>query len=374
MAVAFDPAGERIVAGSRHLSLNSEHGSAWTHSLRVWDAGTGNPIHTLMGTDPHVEDPPPVFCVAFSPDGRRIVSGGSEKRAEEGTRIPIRGSESGRIKVVRPWIRGAVKVWDAETGREIRTLTGPEVAVCGVAYGERIVCVDRHNVISSWDPEEGHAILATLKSEGTSNSAGMSAFSADALRVASIGVASTDSPRIIVSILRLWDLSRHQTRTLRTHLRPAYRIALSPDGDRIACVGSGSTIRFLDREDYDGMKLWDFESGSAIGQRKDRPIPIPELKGDYLTVLSFSSDGSQLVAGTQYGAILLWDAKAGRLIRSFDGPPVPVRAVAFRPQGLRVASGGHKFRDSKSEGARNENGVLKFEDLIIWDIELPSNP
>jgi hypothetical protein len=57
-AVAFSPDGRRIVSGS------------WDNTLRLWDAASGQPIGSpLQG---HTNS---VISVAFSPDGRRIVSG-----------------------------------------------------------------------------------------------------------------------------------------------------------------------------------------------------------------------------------------------------------------------------------------------------------
>jgi WD40 repeat protein len=56
--VAFSPDGRRIVSGS------------WVNSLRLWDAASGKPIGPpLQG---HTDW---VWSVAYSPDGRRIVSG-----------------------------------------------------------------------------------------------------------------------------------------------------------------------------------------------------------------------------------------------------------------------------------------------------------
>ena len=60
--------------------------------MKLWEVATGKEIRTLSG---HTA---PVESVAFSPDGRRLVSGGSEP---------------------------AVKLWDPRTGQEVFTLNLP---------------------------------------------------------------------------------------------------------------------------------------------------------------------------------------------------------------------------------------------------------
>ena len=92
--VAFSPDGKQIVSGSDD------------NTVRVWDATTGQQSLTLKANSRYVSS------VAFSPDGKWIASGG--------------GNEGS--------LGGTVRVWDAASGQEILTLKRPAVAVTMVAF------------------------------------------------------------------------------------------------------------------------------------------------------------------------------------------------------------------------------------------------
>ncbi len=88
-SVAFSPDGKRIVSGS-----------SVDHTIKVWDAGSGAEVLTLPSDGP-------VFSVAFSPDGKRIISGS---------------------------MAGTVKVWDSATGAELMTLREHSDRIWSVAF------------------------------------------------------------------------------------------------------------------------------------------------------------------------------------------------------------------------------------------------
>jgi WD40 repeat protein len=95
------------------------------NTLKVWDAQTGQETLTLKGHSGEVTS------VSFSPDGKRIVSGGGEypKPAE-------------------------IKVWDAQTGQETLTLKGHSDVVTSVSFspdGKRIVSGSYDNTLKVWD-------------------------------------------------------------------------------------------------------------------------------------------------------------------------------------------------------------------------------
>jgi hypothetical protein len=73
---AYSPDGRRVVTGSKD------------RTARVWDAATGRELAVLRGHEDVLE------AVTFSPDGQRIVSTGADRTA---------------------------RLWDAEGGREVAT-------------------------------------------------------------------------------------------------------------------------------------------------------------------------------------------------------------------------------------------------------------
>ena len=72
--MAFSPDGRTIVSGSRD------------NKIKLWSVETGQEIKTLVG---HSDD---VNSVAFSPDGKTVVSGSKDNN---------------------------IKLWNAETGKKI---------------------------------------------------------------------------------------------------------------------------------------------------------------------------------------------------------------------------------------------------------------
>src|SRR5205823_10503026 len=68
--IAWTPDGKQIVTGSLD------------HTLKLWDANNGNAVREFKGfkeKDFEKGHRDGVFCVAFSPDGKQLVSGSSDR-------------------------------------------------------------------------------------------------------------------------------------------------------------------------------------------------------------------------------------------------------------------------------------------------------
>ena len=120
--------------------------------------------------------------------------------------------------------------------------------------------------------------------------------------------------------------SGNQLREFSGHTRTILSLAFSPDGQQILSSGWDGTIR-----------TWEVASGDNI-----RTIN----GGDgLLHSATWSPDGSRILScshvGTAGGAIRLWDALNGELLREFEDVTFQPFEVVLSPDGATALSGGH---------------------------------
>jgi len=192
-SVAFSPDGKRIVSGS----------GTPDNTVRVWDATSGQELLTLTGHMGQVDS------VAFSPDGKRIVSAGY-----------------------------SLKVWDATTGENTLTLTPPILYVNSVAFspdGKRIVSGSDDSMLKVWDATSGQE---TLTFKGHARLVNSVAFSPDGRRI----VSGSDDMTV-----KVWNATSGQEMlTLKGHAGIVLSVAFSPDGKRIVSSSGDGTTKVWD--------------------------------------------------------------------------------------------------------------------------------
>ncbi|KAE9401727.1 WD40 repeat-like protein, partial [Gymnopus androsaceus JB14] len=178
--VAYSPDGKEIVSGSSN------------ETVRIWSAETGFPIgEPLRG---HTAS---VWSVAYSPDGKLIVSGSHDKTvriwsAETGFPIgePLRGHTDSVLSMAyspdgKQIVSGSsdetVRIWSAETGFPIgEPLRGHTDSVWSVAYspdGKQIVSGSLDETVRIWSAETGFPIGEPLR--GHTDSVSSVAYSPD---------------------------------------------------------------------------------------------------------------------------------------------------------------------------------------------------
>ncbi|MBI1913775.1 MAG: protein kinase [Planctomycetes bacterium] len=226
---------------------------------------------------------PLIESVAFAPDSRRVLSSGFDN---------------------------TVRLWDAETGKELHRLTGHTGLVHGLAFsadGRRIVTSGSDGTVRLWDAQTGKEIKRFTGHSG--NVYGV-AMLPDGKQILSCGKDKT---------LRLWDVETgKEIRQLTGHSASVAALALTADGRRAVSVSGDATLRF-----------WEVATGKEL-QRLKMPQAVWSV--------AVSWDGRRALAGSTSGPVFLWDLDKGRLLRRQEDHWAGVRAVGFTPDGKRALS------------------------------------
>jgi WD40 repeat protein len=266
-----------------------------------------------------------VCCVAISRDGTRIVSGSADR---------------------------TVKVWNAQTGHEIRSFKGHTEAVSSVAIsgdGKRIVSGSADKTVKVWDATTGKKMLSFEKHTGevrtvaisrdgkriVSGSAdwtvkvwdtatGKEMLSLKALFVSSVAISS-DGTRIVSGstdcTATVWDAATGQEKlSLKGHTHHVLSVAISRDSKRIVTGSNDKTV-----------KVWDAASGKVILSLKGHTDPVSSV--------AVSGDGTRIVSGSVDKTVKVWDAATGKELLSLKGHTHHVTSVAISRDGKRIVSG-----------------------------------
>ena len=284
----------------------------------------------------------------FSPNGKTIASGSADKTvrlwdANTGTLLKTLTEHTGDVHSVQFSPNGktiasassdkTVRLWDASTGTLLKTFTGHIGEVHSVQFspnGKTIASGSADKTVRLWDATTGER-LYTLTGHPS----------------AVLSVCFNPNGKTIASgswnNIRLWDVPTGTLRKTLTDHRYISSVCFSPNGKTLASGGEDESIC-----------LWDVNTGKPLIGYPSFGIDLETCGGLNYPVLSmcFSPDGHTLAigGGTDYDAdwddrrshtARLWDANTGTRLMTLNGHTSYISSVHFSSDGHTLASGSH---------------------------------
>jgi WD40 repeat protein len=268
-ALAFSPDGRSLVSGS------------WDGSIKLWEVASG----ALLWSGWHTNN---ITNGAFAPDGSLLATCGND---------------------------ATVQLWDLHSGTPLETLPHPDpvFVVTWSPDGRLLASGGPAGQIRVWEIQKTQPATCIAIIAGHTNWISGLAFAPDGSTLASSSWDAT---------VRLWDVkSLRLLQTLTGHTDRVNKVAWSPDGRILASWGFDKTIL-----------LWEVESRSYWAALHGHTAEVTDL--------AFTPDGRSLLTGSEDGTLRLWDVASGQCVRVIQGYAATLFDLDWSPNGRQLVSGG----------------------------------
>ncbi len=285
--MAYSPAADRVAT--------SLQGSI----IRSWDVRSGQLLFEL-------KSPRDIFIpLAYSPDGALLVT-----------------AEASNDPKATP---AAIVIWDAATGERKLSLPGAGDRAAFARDGT-LVTAGSGGKVQFWDPKTGTRLRTVAINDRTFQNTDAIAIEADGSwfvtapdRNAVAWGSEGDGPVNDVSgkpqtFVPVWNAQTGALiRMLKHHPNKVDGVGISPDGSIIASDG-------------DDIRLWDARDGRLLAA-------VDSMVGKF----AFSPDSALIATSANLNRIEIRDARTGKIVKSLSQPTAKIKAVAFSPDGDRLA-------------------------------------
>jgi WD40 repeat protein/serine/threonine protein kinase len=327
--LAFSPDGRRLLSAGMIPIPNPKPGSLPTGEARLWDVETVRPIGRP------IEQARSIWAAAFSPDGRTVLTGCEEGSAlfwvaATGLQVSAVPTEPGNVTALAFAPDGRTAV----TGRTYVPANGQ---LCEVPPGRGTVFAPVHTgPIRSMSFADQGRILLTAGGDGQVvrwDHATGRLIGAPLRHDGLAGLSVTTHGSLVATVgsdrvARLWDPATGQpVGDPIPHGTEPWALALSPDGTRVLTGGKRVLTNGVDHS----YRLWDRRSG--------RPVGDPFPPDGFLIGYAFSADGS-VIATAGDGGARMWDAATGKPISGPVAHARNIQGMALSPDGKLLATSG----------------------------------
>ncbi|KAL9615212.1 MAG: hypothetical protein Q9167_000306 [Letrouitia subvulpina] len=290
-------------------------------AVKIWDASTGKPLHTLEG---HLAG---ISSIAWSPDSKILASGSDDK---------------------------SIRLWNVSTGKAYPVpLLGHHNYIYSLAFspkGNMLVSGSYDEAVFLWDVRAAR-VMRSLPAH--SDPVGGVDFCRDGTLIAS---CASDG------LIRIWDTPTGQC--LRTLVHednaPVTSVRFSPNGKFVLAWTLDSCVR-----------LWDYERGRCVKKTYQGHVNTRFSLSGSFGIYGDTNEGrgerkAFIVSGSEDGEMLWWDVQSKEILQKEEAHEGCVLGVdTWEKGGLVVSCGLDKLVriwervDQEPEGVAGEvNGVV----------------
>lgn len=278
--------------------------SGWPNgdgTLRLWDLSSATEIRQFKG---HAC---PIVRAFFSPDGKRIIAGGTN-------------SDAFVYDVETADLVGALRGFKSDFRHGIALLPDGEHALIGEGVGSLHICrIDTGKVVHTLKQPDDRVMAIAVSPDGTR-------------------AVATSGDEVYA-----WDLeTRQQIGRFRQHSELVQSVAFSHDGKKAVSASIDKTVRVWDVETQEQLQVFRGHTAGVLCAR-------------------FTFDDRRVVSGSHDETIRVWDVTNGKPLYEANTSRQSIWSVAVTPDGKRILSGGGQH--DKTDVYR-----LKEFDLRLWQI------